>query len=187
MSQSVTAGVTFREPAAGPSHNHSICRDRLLARLLLRYGSGPNRDVLEGRMRRSMLGCLTMIVLTLAGCGSIDNNYTVQRLLSGREVKIIGIGKVFFSKGDPALMLKYRTDLRLDDREQVRKEVEEIWQVFRVDVERAGMKAAIISVQEPGKQMLIVSTSKSYNFVIQKSEAGTWEFLDDRAPRRQAG
>jgi hypothetical protein len=28
-------------------------------------------------------------------------------------------------------MLKYRTDLRLEDHEQVRKEVAEIWQVFR--------------------------------------------------------
>lgn len=138
-------------------------------------------------MRRFILGGLTAIALTLTGCGSVDRNYTVQRLPSGREVKIIGIGKMFFSKGDQALTLKYRTDLRLDDHEQVRKEVEEIGQVFRVDVERTGMKAAIISVQEPGKQMLIVSTSKSYNFVIQKSEAGTWEFLDDRAPRRQAG
>jgi hypothetical protein len=125
-------------------------------------------------MRRLILGGLTAIVLTLTGCGSVDNNYTVQRLPSGREVKT-------------ALMLKYRTDLRLDDHEQVRKEVEEIWQVFRVDVERAGMKAAIISVQKPGTQILIVSTSKSHNFVIQKSEAGTWEFLDDLTPRRQAG
>jgi len=152
---------------------------------LLRYSSGPNCDVLEGRMRRLLLGCLAVIALT--ACGSVDNNYTVQRLPSGREVKVIGMGKMFFSKGDPALMLKYRTDLRLEDHEQVRKEVEEIWQVFRVDVERAGLKAAIISVQAPGRQLLIVSTSKSYNFVIQKSEAGTWEFLDDRAPRRQAG
>jgi len=38
----------------------------------------------------------------------------VHRLPSGREVKVWGVTKMFFSKGDPALMLKYRTDLRLD-------------------------------------------------------------------------
>ncbi len=136
-------------------------------------------------MRRLMVGWLT--VIALSGCGSVDNNYTVQRLPSGREVKVIGIGTMFFSKGDQALMLKYRTDLRLDDHDQVRKEVEEIWQAFRIDVERAGLKAAIISVHEPPKRMLIVSTNKTYNFVIQKSETGAWVFLEDREPRKQAG
>ena len=88
--------------------------------LLLRFDvTDPNRDVLEGRMRRLILGGLTALVPTLTGCGSVDNNYTVQRLPSGREVKIIGIGKMFFSKGD---------------------------------------------------------TSKSHNFVIQKSEAGPGSF-----------
>jgi len=51
----------------------------------------------------------------------------VHRLPSGREVKVLGVTKMFFSKGDPALMLKYRTDLRLDDQEQLLKEVEEVW------------------------------------------------------------
>jgi hypothetical protein len=32
-----------------------------------------------------------------------------------------------------------------------------------------------------------VTTNKSYNFVIQKSTAGNWEFLDDCGLRRQAG
>jgi hypothetical protein len=50
-------------------------------------------------------------------------------------VKVIDVSKMFFSHGDPALMLKYRTELRLQGQAQLRKEVEEVWQVFRVDVE----------------------------------------------------
>jgi len=138
-------------------------------------------------MRRLILGCLAAMVLALPGCGSTDTGYTVHKLPSGREVKVIGITKMFFTKGDPALMLKYRTDLRLEDHDQLRKEVEEVWQVFRVDVERAGLKAAVISVQEQPKRVLIVSTSKGYNFVVKKSEAGTWEFLDEHASPKQAG
>jgi len=138
-------------------------------------------------MRRLILCCLAAMVLALTGCGSADTGYTVHRLPSGREVKVLGVSKMFFSKGDPALMLKYRTDLRLEDQEQLRKEVEEVWQAFRVDVEQAGLKAAIISVHEPPKRVLIVSTNKSYNFVIQKSAEGKWEFLDDRGSRKQAG
>jgi hypothetical protein len=138
-------------------------------------------------MRRLILCSLAAMVLTLTGCGSADTGYTVHRLPSGREVKVLGVSKMFFSKGDPALMLKYRTDLRLEDQEQLRKEVEEVWQAFRVDVEQAGLKAAIISVHEPPKRVLIVSTNKSFNFVIQKSAAGNWEFLDDRGSRKQVG
>ena len=58
------------------------------------------------------------------GCGSADTGGTVHRLPSGRAVKVLGVTKMFFSKGDPAPMLKYRTDLRLDEQEQLRKEVE---------------------------------------------------------------
>jgi hypothetical protein len=142
----------------------------------------------EGSMRRLILGCLglTAALLMLSGCGS-EPGYTVHKLPSGREVKVLGITKMFVTKGDPALVLKYRTDLRLEDHDQLRKEVEEVWQAFRVDVERAGLKAAVISVQATPKRMLIVTTSKGYNFVVKKSDAGAWEFLDDRASAKQAG
>lgn len=100
---------------------------------------------------------------------------------------MLGITKMFFTKGDPALMLKYRTDPKLENHDRLRKEVEEVRQVFRVDVERAGLKAAITSVEETPKRMLIVSTSKGYNFLVKKSDAGTWEFVDDRVAAKQAG
>jgi hypothetical protein len=45
----------------------------------------------------------------------------------------------------------------------------------------------VISVQATPKRMLIVTTSKGYNFVVKKSDAGAWEFLDDRASAKQAG
>jgi hypothetical protein len=140
-------------------------------------------------MRQLILGCLslTAALLMLSGCGSTDTGYTVHKLPSGRAVKVLGITKMFFTKDDPALVLKYRTDLRLDDHDQLRKEVEEVWQAFRVDVERAGLKAAVISVQESPKRMLIVTTSKGYNFVVKKSDAGAWEYLDDHAAAKQAG
>ena len=140
-------------------------------------------------MRRLILGCLTLTaaLLMLSGCGSTDTGYTVYKLPSGRDVKVIGITRMFFTKGDPALVLKYRTDLKLEDQEQLRKEVEEVWQAFRVDVEREGLKAAVISVQETPKRVLIITKSRGFNFVVKKSDAGAWEFLDDRAAAKQAG
>jgi hypothetical protein len=155
--------------------------------LLLMDGHRTGRT--EASMRRLILGCLTLTaaLLMLSGCGSMEPGYTVHKLPSGREVKVLGISKMFFAKGDPALMLKYRTDLKLDDREQLRKEVEEVWQAFRVDVEREGLKAAVISVQETPTRMLIITKSRGYNFVVKKSDAGAWEFLDAGAQMKQAG
>jgi hypothetical protein len=140
-------------------------------------------------MRRLILSSLavTMLLLALGGCGYTEPGYTVHKLPSGREVKVLGITKMFFAKGDPALVLKYRTDLKLEDHEQLRKEVEEVWQAFRVDVEREGLKAAVISVQETPKRVLIVTKSRGYNFVVKKSDAGAWEFLDGGAQTKQAG
>ena len=140
-------------------------------------------------MRRLILSSLavTMLLLALGGCGSTEPGYTVHKLPSGREVKVLGITKMFFAKGDPALVLKYRTDIKLEDHEQLRKEVEEVWQAFRVDVEREGLTAAVISVQETPKRVLIITKSRGYNFVVKKSDAGAWEFLDGGAQTKQAG
>jgi hypothetical protein len=140
-------------------------------------------------MRGLILSTLavTMVLLALGGCGSTEPGYTVHKLPSGREVKVLGITKMFFAKGDPALVLKYRTDLKLEDHDLLRKEVEEVWQDFRVDVEREGLKAAVISVQETPKRVLIVTKSRGYNFVVKKSDAGAWEFLDAGAQTKQAG
>ncbi len=135
-------------------------------------------------MRLLKLGGLALAISLLTSCGSAEPPYTVRRLPSGREVKVLGVGKMFFAKGDPALMLKYRTDLHVEDKDELRREVDEIWQAFRVDVERAGLKAAIISAHEPSTRLFIITTNKSYNFVIQKSDAGKWEFLDSGAGKQ---
>jgi hypothetical protein len=54
-----------------------------------------------------------------------------------------------------------------DDREPTR-----LWQAFRVDVERAGLKVAIISAQETPGLVLTVTKSRGYNFVVKQSTAG---------------
>jgi hypothetical protein len=67
-------------------------------------------------MRRLILCPLVAMVLALAACGPANTGYTVHRLPSGREVKVLSVTRMVVAKGDPALMLKYRTDLRLEDR-----------------------------------------------------------------------
>jgi len=53
------------------------------------------------------------ILTILLGCGGSPPPYQERTLPSGQTVKVLGVGKMFFTKGDAALMLKYQTDLNL--------------------------------------------------------------------------
>jgi hypothetical protein len=92
-------------------------------------------------------------------------------------MKVIAVVKWHFSNSSPALMLKYQTDLKISDRPALRKEVNEIWSVFKADVEKANLTAGIISANE-APQGSIIQESNGYNFVFEKVD-GTWRLLDD--------
>ena len=59
-------------------------------------------------------GPLAAILLSIAvACGGSPSPYQERTLPSGQTVKVLGVGKMFFTKGEAALMLKYQTDLNL--------------------------------------------------------------------------
>lgn len=112
-------------------------------------------------------------LLLLLGCGN-QQSYQLSTLPSGKQVKVLGVGKIYFSKDDPALMLKYQTDLNLEDKDALRKEVDEIWETFKADVEKAHLTTAIVSANEVPKGTL-VKTGKGYRFAFKKMADGTWQ------------
>src|SRR5471030_285827 len=91
---------------------------------------------------------------------------------SGTSIQIIAVGPIQFSQGSSALMLKYRTAIPLSDMASLRKEANEVWDRFQVDVEHAGNQQAIISANEPEDGGLI-SHSQGYNFIFEKKD-GSW-------------
>jgi hypothetical protein len=118
---------------------------------------------------------ICLFAILLLGCsGGGTQNFTVVTLSSGKQVKVLSMGKIFFSKGDPALMLKYQTDLSLDNKVVLQQEVAEIWKSFRVDVEKAQLNSAVISASDV-PQGIVIKTGKSYNFVYQKTKDGNWQ------------
>ena len=118
---------------------------------------------------------LSAMILSIAvACGGSPPPYQERTLPSGQTVKVLGVGKMFFTKGDAALMLKYQTDLSLDDRAALHREVLAIWDVFRQDVEQAGLKGAIVSANERPVSHLFWSSNRSFNFVFERAEDGTW-------------
>jgi hypothetical protein len=75
-------------------------------------------------------------------------------------------------------MLKYETDLKISDTDALRKEVEEIFAVLKVDAENGKFRSAIVSANEKPTG-LILKKSNGYNFVYEKRADGQWHCLED--------
>jgi len=94
-------------------------------------------------------------------------------------IRALSLAPMHYTNGSPpSLMLRYQTDLKVSDKAALRKEADDIWQVFRVDAERGNFESAIISANEIPRG-LILKNSSGYNFVYQKGAGGTWRCLDD--------
>jgi len=78
-----------------------------------------------------------------------------------------------FAVDPPALMLSYQTDISLNDKAALEKEIEDIWGSFRPDVEKAGLVNAIISANEPPGPGFL-SKSRGINFVYKRASDGKW-------------
>ena len=123
---------------------------------------------------RLRLFSFILLTFLLIECGVPVAPYRSVKLPSGKEVKVLAEMKMFFSKGDPALMLKYETDLSVSDVPALRKEVQEIWDgFFQSEVDKAKLNFAIISALEVPKGTFI-KQSAGYNFVFEKSPDGKW-------------
>jgi hypothetical protein len=112
--------------------------------------------------------------------GTAPGEQSSIKLKSGKEVKVLKVGPVYGAGMKKlAVELQYETELKVSDHAALRKEADEVWEVFRPDVERASEKTAIVSAVEkrpPG----IVTRSEGYNFVLEKRADGTWHCLDDK-------
>jgi hypothetical protein len=114
-------------------------------------------------------------ILVLVGCGIAPRPHVqLRRLPSGEEIRVLGIGKVNFSQSGPALMLKYQTDLNMDDADAVHAEAERIWAEFRKDAERAQVQSAIISANSPPSGGGVITHTRTYNFVFERSAGADW-------------
>jgi len=116
----------------------------------------------------------------LFGCETNGPNYKSVSLPSGKQIRVMAVERIYFSKGAPALMLKYQTDLTISDKALLRSEVDEIWPVFKKNVEHENLSSAIIIANEVPHGTLIKSVH-SYNFVYEKTAEGTWRCLNAAA------
>lgn len=102
-------------------------------------------------------------------------------LPSGKILKNVSISKATNLREPPVLVLSYETDLDMDDKKSLRKEVEEIWPTFRNDVNREKMDVAAIKAMKPGKTTGFIikrTEGRSHSYLIRKRDNGTWEFYN---------
>ena len=111
-----------------------------------------------------------------AGCSRQSSALTT--LPSGKQIKITSIVPMHFPDGEDALILNCDTDISISDTPDLRKEVDEIWSIFRKNVEGAGMTNALIHITHPEGSGLITH-SKGFGFMFQKRADGQWHSLQD--------
>jgi hypothetical protein len=100
-----------------------------------------------------------------------------------KQFRIAGIGKMNFSKGDPALVLNYETDISIDDKDSLRKEVDKIWETFRKGVEKAQLKVGVIRATRY-ENTGFLRQGKGFGFVFTKGDDGKWRLLDDNNEKK---
>lgn len=127
----------------------------------------------EEHVRRFALAVTAgLIVWLTAGCAS-GPQYQVKKLPSGKEIKVLSLTTMSFSSGPPALMLKYQTDLPMDDVPALQAEANEVMDVLKIDADRANVTRAVVSANDDPKGFF-VKQGKSHNFLYEKRPDGTW-------------
>jgi hypothetical protein len=119
-----------------------------------------------------LLPIVTAVMLT--ACSASNENYRVFTLPSGKQAKVVSVETGYSSHKTSGLQLIYETDLSLDDQAALEKEVDEIWQSFRIEVDKASLATAIISSQEKSQRALFYEKVRVYKFVFIKLPDGQW-------------
>jgi len=132
-------------------------------------------------MRNYLCASAFLVALTVCAC-TTQPQYKILPAHSGRLIKIMQVSPMTFAQGEKALMLSYQTDYSIDDKQNLFREVADVWSSFRDDVERAGYSSAIISANEASKSgVLGFSNSRGFNFAFEKEPSGTWRCANDPA------
>jgi hypothetical protein len=114
----------------------------------------------------------------LIACSSNNHQGNPFTLPSGRVIRITGMGPLHYTNGNaPSLMFQYQTELKISEKEELLKEVDDIWSVLRVDADKGNFTSAIVSAREI-PQGFIFKNAKGFNFVYEKNPDGSWHRLN---------
>jgi hypothetical protein len=121
---------------------------------------------------------LMLLVVGLLWHGRSHPTARLFTLPSGKQIAVTGVGPMHFLNGEIALVMACDTDIPIDDSVALHKEADEIWGLFKKDVEGASLTNGVIRMVHPEGSGLITH-SKGYGFVFVKRSDGLWHCLQD--------
>ena len=115
-------------------------------------------------------------ILALFSCHPAPKG-PLLKLPSGKEIRIVQVGTMYFSADKPGWMLKYETKTPISNVAELRQEALEVWAQYQSAVESDGSSSAILSANEPMPNTFMSRTS-GHNFVVEKQPDGTWKMRE---------
>lgn len=128
-----------------------------------------------------VVGVLALLLFGSTLCpGAFAQNpgYQLVRLTSGKQIKLLGITPGLSDGGAPRSMtLRYQTDRSISDKKELAAEVDDIWDMFKIEVEKHGLGVGVISAnaQPLGGDKF----NHRFDFVLIKDASGKWQCLND--------
>jgi len=124
-------------------------------------------------MRRLLAPAAIALAAVLGACHEVDQTNTWD-LPSGKQVTIIGVNKLYYSAAsDWALVVNYESSVPVDQSDVLRREVDDVWAVFKNKVERAQVKYAIVSPNAPASSDAVTSR-RSVSYIFTRDASGHW-------------
>jgi len=112
--------------------------------------------------------------------GGFDLDSLLVPLASGRTIRLLALAQTG-PETSPAVVLRYQTELPLDNIAAVRGEADEVWNKLREQIESEGAQAALL--QPTGSvEGWVFPFASSRKFAWKKNESGQWQPLPKASP-----
>lgn len=118
---------------------------------------------------RSLLPALALPLLLACGGGAV-----MKTLPSGHAFRILRGGQVQFSDGSKAAMIVFESERRPDDQKGIKADATELWDAYRPDIEKTGLRTAIIQANQPKHVLLLQKGGVITGFTWEKQADGNW-------------
>ncbi len=134
------------------------------------------------RLRRAQISRVAVLLICCAWIASSalaeSSGYQIVRLTSGKQIKLLGINPGASAGGQAkALTLRYQTDKNMSDKKEIAAEADDVWDMFRVEVEKNNLSGAVISVV--AQPLGAGKFNQQYDFVLIKDGSGRWQCFND--------
>ncbi|HXC17625.1 MAG TPA: hypothetical protein VNV60_09315 [Holophagaceae bacterium] len=110
----------------------------------------------------------------LATCLACGGGELVKTLPSGHAFRILRGGQVEFADGSKAAMIVFESERRPDDQKGIQADATELWDACRPEIEKTGLRTAIIQANQPKHVLLLQKGGVITGFTWEQQADGSW-------------